>query len=191
MMLSRHDSILNMKASHTILMVIASMLLAALSSCTSQHAIKPGHAMIEIDRSGESQKRILHPKFVSVNGRALSSAKRSVQLPEGPQEVMIRFAFRRGDFHDAKLRFKARANERYSVRFVPHPYTLPSELRTGNYVGGGGEAAPFVMFGQYIKRRVEKEIRSMENRSTDVEWAYIRVFPSDIARGAVAEVRVP
>ena len=181
-----------MKDSLTILSATGSLLLAALSSCTTHHAIKPGHALIEFDRSGESQARILHPKFVSVSGKTLSSAKRGVQLPEGPQEVTIRFAFQGGADQDAKLSLKVRANERYSVCFTPFPYSIPNLRKHDihSLFGEQGEGL-FILPANLLKIYAERGRDYMENRSREVEWAYIRVFPSDIAGGVVAEVRVP
>lgn len=184
-----------MKNSLTILLFIGALLLTALSSCSTQPPVKSGHALIEIDRTRDSKARILDPRIVSVNGRAPSSTQRQVQLPEGPQEVRIRFALRGGEDHDARLRFKARANERYSVHFVPYPRPVSEPLK--DYarkwlVPTQGSAMdvfllPVTLTGMFV----DKKLDSVESRSAEVEWAYIRVFSSDETAGAIAEVRVP
>lgn len=174
-----------------ILLLTLCSIAAVLSSCSSQQSVREGHALLEIDRQGKSQARINRPEFVALNGQRINPPQQHLHILPGSQELTIRFTLNGQGRQEAKLRFKARTHQRYSVMFDPYPPADGGKINEEDGIWTGSEIDGFLFIPNMIGIAGYNVAEEISDRNRDIKWAYIRVISSDVTEGIVEQVRVP
>lgn len=168
----------------------AGLLAVFLSACSSQHALKPDQALVEIESSETFSNRVKNPRFVSVNRKSLRSSKTHLYLPPGRHEVVMRYQFPGTDDMNTKLDIKVSANNRYAVRFDVYPQQQEKRSFDG-WVSPSFERLMIVALPIEAAYRLGAQgAHTARQFSTKVDWAHIDVVSSDPEEGMV-RVRVP
>lgn len=187
-------------------------LLVGLTSCTSPSKQRPtaGRALIDAVPGGEHHDRIKGVKLLSVNGT--SASKKSAALPSGANFVKVRFDWPQGGSQAVSLKFRARPDQKYKVKYDPFPPTadqlrgtteLSAAAQTiadGSFEimrsGHGNPAAallgfavlsPAIVLGTADHAYRIKE--SIRERHSPVHYVDLWVISEDPSEGVVRRVR--
>lgn len=102
---------------------VAATLLAGLTSCGSTSRPPPGggRASINAVPGGKYHDRIKGVQLISVNGT--KAARKETGLPSGSNNVRLSFQWPQGGMQEVNLKFNARQNQKYTVKYDPFPPT--------------------------------------------------------------------
>lgn len=99
----------------------AGLALLALASCGTSGTVRPtaGGSMIDSTSARDLQTRVKGSRVISVNGAG--SAGTSAHVAAGLAEVKVRYQWPQGGAQEVDLRFRARPDRKYFVKYAAFP----------------------------------------------------------------------